>query len=197
MRTLRIIAFSTLVTVLAVGATALSGQAPAGQEPAGRAGGAPGRGGPPVPPKPRAGHPSGKLVLWGDTAKFVGPGMPENCFVTNRFKRGDRIGFRMVAFDGGSGEPENTAMLVAHLKVAGNTVDIPLRWRGNPDPTGPAPQANDYNQPITNLFTGWWLVPADATASQLSYTVTATDQFGRTATFEPFSYGTSQLTIIE
>ena len=81
--------------------------------------------------------------------------------------------------------------------VAGNVIDIPLRWRGNPDPAGMPPQPNGYSKPITNLYTAWWRVPMDAAAGQLSYTITATDQFGRAAAFEPFSYGTSQLTIVD
>jgi hypothetical protein len=40
------------------------------------------------------------------------------------------MGFRMTAIDGGSGEVENTAVLVAHLKYAGGTIDVPMRWRG-------------------------------------------------------------------
>jgi len=40
------------------------------------------------PPKARAGHPSGKLILWGDVTLFVGPGQPDNCIQTNRYKRG-------------------------------------------------------------------------------------------------------------
>jgi hypothetical protein len=151
----------------------------------------------PAPPKPRAGHPSGKLIIWGDVALFERPGEPNNCTQSNRYKRGQRIGFRMAAIDGGTGQPENTAMLTVHLMVGGKTIDVPMRFRGAPDPAQPAPQPRGYTRPITNLWTGWWMVPADATPGVLTYTVTATDQFGRTATFEPFSYDTSQLTIVE
>ena len=152
---------------------------------------------PPATPKRRAGHPSGKLIISGDVALFVGVGQPDNCILTNRFKRGQRIGFRLMAFDGGTGEPENTAALTVHLEVGGNTIDVPARFRGSPDPNAPAPQPNGYTRPITNLWTGWWRVPDDAATGVLTYTVTATDQFGRTATFEPFSYDTSQLTIVQ
>ena len=152
---------------------------------------------PAAPPKARSGHPAGKLILWGDVALFEAPGQPDNCIQTNRYKRGQRLGFRMAAIDGGTGEPENTAVLTAHLMIGGKTIDVPMRFRGAPDPAQPAPQPRGYTRPITNLWTGWWMVPADATPGVLTYTVTATDQFGRTATFEPFSYDTSQLTIVE
>ena len=59
---------------------------------------------PAPPPPPQPGHPSGRLVLWGDVALFSTPDDPDNCILTNRFKRGQRIGFRMTAFDGGTGE---------------------------------------------------------------------------------------------
>lgn len=153
--------------------------------------------GAPAPQTPRPGHPSGKLVIWGDTALFVGRGQPDNCIVTNRFKRGQRVGFRMVAFDGGTGEAENTAVLTAHVNVGGKTIDVPLRWRGPSAPGAPAPQPEGYLRPITNMWAGDWVVPEDAPTGMLSYTVTARDQFGRTATFEPFSVNTSQLTIVD
>src|ERR1051326_2639652 len=77
------------------------------------------------PPEPQAGHPSGKLVIWGDVASFDVPGtLPTHCILTNRFKRGQRMGFRMTAIDGGSGETENTAVLVAHVKYQGMTIDV-------------------------------------------------------------------------
>jgi hypothetical protein len=178
---------------LLIGATVapLAGQ---GQPPAGAQGGrGQGRGEAPPPP-PQAGHPSGQLVIWGDVALFEKPGTPDNCILTNRFKRGQRIGFRMTAFDGGSGEVENTATIVAHINYMGKTIDVPMRFRGAAGPTAPPPRG--YLRPPANLWTGFWLVPDDAPTGVLSYTVTATDKFGRKATFTPFPYETSQLTIV-
>ena len=64
--------------------------------------------------------PSGKLVIWGDLASFDQPATaPTHCILTNRFKRGQRVGIRMTAIDGGSGEVENTAVLTAHLTLGG------------------------------------------------------------------------------
>jgi len=152
---------------------------------------------PPAAQKPRPGHPSGKLVLWGDMVVFIGRGQPDNCIVTNRFKRGQRVGFRMAAFDGGTGEPEHTAVLTAHVRFGGKTIDVPMRFRGAADSSGPGPQPEGYLRPIVNMWTGEWQVPSTAPTGVLSYTVTARDQFGRTATFEPFPFSTSQLTIVE
>jgi len=44
---------------------------------------------------------------------------------------------------------------------------------------------------------GYWLVPDDAPTGTVKYTVTATDRFGRTATFTPFSYENGQLAIVQ
>src|SRR4029453_9130143 len=58
-------------------------------------GGAPAAGPPPPPPEPQAGHPSGKLVIWGDVASFDVPAsLPTHCILMSRFKRGHRMGFR-------------------------------------------------------------------------------------------------------
>jgi len=152
-----------------------------------------GRGAPPPPPPPQAGHPSGKLVIWGDLASYDQPATaPTHCILTNRFKRGQRVGIRMTAIDGGSGETENTAVLTAHLVVAGKTVDVPMRWRGQ----GGFP-ASEYPRQPSEMWTGAWVVPADAPIGVISYTVTATDRFNRTATFSPFINLVSQFTIVE
>jgi hypothetical protein len=47
------------------------------------------------------------------------------------------------------------------------------------------------------MWTGAWIVPPDAPIGTINYTVTATDRFGRTATFSPFINHVSQLTIVE
>jgi len=184
-----------LVTI-AVGST-MSGQgqpaAPGQGQPA-AAGQGRGRGQPPPPPPPQDGHPSGKLVIWGDLASFdnMPPTLPTHCILTNRFKRGQRMGFRMTAIDGGSGEVENTAVLTVHLTVGGNTLDVPMRWRGQ----GGFPAAEYPRQP-SEMWTGVWNVPADAPIGTIKYTVTATDRFGRTASFSPFINVVSQLAIVE
>jgi hypothetical protein len=145
------------------------------------------------PPPPQAGHPSGKLVIWGDLASFDQPATnPTHCILLSRFKRGQRVGIRMTAIDGGSGETENTAVLVAHLVVGGNTVDVPMRWRG----AGNFP-ASEYPRQPSEMWTGAWVVPADAPLGVIKYTVTATDRFRRTASFSPFINVVSQFTIVE
>jgi len=186
-RLLSVTAGAACVVILMTAATmsTLAGQ---GQAPP------PGRGQPAAATPPQPGHPSGKLVIWGDLSLFIKPGDPDNCILTNRFKKGQRIGVRMTAFDGGTGEVENTAVLVAHLTVGGKTIDVPMRWRGaNP----PALSPTAYTRPPLELWVGSWTIPADAPTGTVSYTVTATDRFGRTAFFTPFSYAGSQLTIVD
>jgi hypothetical protein len=146
------------------------------------------------PPPPQAGHPSGKLVIWGDVALFTPPDAPDNCILTNRYKKGQKLGFRMTAIDGGTGQTENTAMLVVHVVAGGQTYDAPMRWRGAAGPNVPAPRG--YLRPPVELWTGFWTVPDDVPTGRISYTVTATDRFARTASFRPFSAETSQLVIV-
>ena len=180
------------LVAFALGSTiAGQNQAPA---PAAAGGQGRGRGTPPPPPEPQAGHPTGKLVIWGDLVNFDNnpPTLPTHCLQMNRFKRGMRVGFRMTAIDGGSGETENTAVMVVHLKYAGATLDVPMRWRGQ----GGFP-ASEYSRQPSEMWTGVWVVPADAQPATLSYTVTATDRFNRTASFSPFINAVSQLAIVE
>ena len=190
----RVGVIAAALAILALsGIAKLAAQQPAGQQPTAVTGG---RGAPPAPPPAKQpGHGTGKLVIWGDLASFQPRGHPMNCLTMNRFKRGEPVGFRMTAIDGGTGEVENTAELVAHVIYGGKTIDIPMRWRGAGGPTAQPPSG--YLRPIVELWTGRWDVPADAPISMLLYTVSAKDAFGRTAIFQPFSFSSSQLTIVE
>jgi hypothetical protein len=180
-----LIAVSTLVSVTAAG----QAQPARGGQPA-----AQGRGqAAPPPPAAQPGHPSGSLVIWGDVVNFNPMGTPGECTAQSRFRRGERIGFRMTAIDGGTGETENTATLTAHVTYAGKTVDVPMRFRG-----GGAPYPEKvYLRAPSDMWTGGWLVPMDAPIGMISYTVTATDRFGRKSTYRPFAAIPSQLTIIQ
>ena len=51
------------------------------------------------------------------------PFPPENCFLRNRFLRGQGVGFRVTAIDGGTGMPEPSAEVVVHVTHGGKTVD--------------------------------------------------------------------------
>ena len=158
-----------------------------------------GRGAAP-PPEPQHGHPSGQLVIWGDSALFDGRLNPENCILMSRFKRGMRMGFRMTAIDGGTGEVENTAIITGHITYTSRTkgkqtVEIPMRWRGAAGPNAPTP--NGYLRVPLELWTGFWVVPEDAETGMISYTMSATDRFGRKASFRPFPDIGSQVYIVE
>jgi hypothetical protein len=146
----------------------------------------------PAAPAAQAGHGMGKLSIWGDVVNFNDPKSPNQCVLQSRFKRGERIGFRMTAIDGGSGETENTATLVAHVSYGGKTVDVPMRWRG----VGDYPK-EAYSRAPNDMWTGGWPVPKDAPTGSITYTITATDRFGRKATYRPFASIPSQLTIVD
>ena len=125
-----------------------------------------------------------KLILYGDIAWYIGRGQPNNCILKSRFKRGEGVGFRMVAIDPMTGKYSETAELVVHLTYGGKTVDIPMRYRGP-----------DYPQP--NFHTLRWTVPNDAPLGVVRYTVTGKDKEGRTGEFKPFSVEDSQLQIVD
>ena len=95
--TTRLKVFSILTGVLLVAITLATTVAGQGQQPPAPGGAARGRGEPPAPPAAQAGHPQGKLVIWGDLASFDNPPtLPTHCILTNRFKRGQRVGYRSL-----------------------------------------------------------------------------------------------------
>ncbi len=131
---------------------------------------------------PAAGN---QLVLSGDLVYFFGPGKPNNCFMSNRYKRGEPVGFRMTAINPATGKRDRATKLVVHLTYGGKTVDVPMRDR------------QTDQQPEREFFVAKWIVPDDAPAGAVRYTVTAVDPQGKTGEWKPFDVAASQLTIIE
>jgi hypothetical protein len=129
---------------------------------------------------------SGTLILRGDMTYFFGPGKPKNCNLSNVYKRGEPVGWRIEAVDPETGqhvEPE--AKLVVHITYAGQTKDIPMRWRAT------------AQQPERQFWVAKWIVPQDAPTGIVRFTVTAQDKYGRTGEFKPFDVEASQLTIVD
>ena len=126
-----------------------------------------------------------KLILFGDLAKFGERGAPDTCTLKNRFKRGESVGFRMTAIDPMTGKYVETAELVVHVTYGGKTTDIPMRYRG----TG--------TNPRPGFWTGKWVVPDDAPAGIVEYSVTAKDDKGRTGEFKPFQVEPSELAVVD
>ena len=180
---------TAIAVIGAVSSTTLQSQGAPAPKPAQGGGG---RGAPAGPPPEQPGHGNGKLVIWGDLVDFSRPGVSPRCFATSRFTRGQRAGFRMTAIDGGTGETEFSAQMIVHLNYGGQRIDLPMRWRG----VGGFPAAEYPRQPIEQ-WTAVWDVPADAMIGTFDYTVTATDRFGRTATFNPFPNHLAHFSIVE
>ena len=129
---------------------------------------------------------TGNLILRGDMTFFYGPGKPRNCNLSNVYKHGDPVGWRIEAVDPQTGqhiEPE--AELLVHLNYMGKTQDIKMRWRAT------------ATQPERTFWVAKWIVPNDAPAGIVRFTVTAKDKYGRTGEFKPFEVEASQLTIVE
>lgn len=126
-----------------------------------------------------------KLVVWGDLTYFFGPGKPRNCTMSNRYKRGEPVGFRATAINPTTNVRDKGTKLVVHLSYAGRTLDVPMRDR------------QTAQQPEREFWVAKWIVPEDTPVGIVRYTITATDPQGRTGEFKPFDVAASQLTIIE
>lgn len=133
---------------------------------------------------PAAEH-TGTLIVYGDITVFTGPGKPENCFLKNRYKHGDPVGFRIFVADPQTAKREESAQIVVHLSYGGKTQDLPMRYRAT------------AAQPERQFWVAKWVVPDDAPIGIVRYAVTAKDKYGRTGEFKPFEVDASQLTIVE
>jgi hypothetical protein len=104
--------------------------------------------------------------------------------MTNRYKRGEPVGFRMTAINPATGKRDRATQLVVHLNYAGKTLDLPMRDR------------QTETQPEREFWVLKWIVPDDAPAGIVRYSVTAKDSHGRTGEWKPFDVEASQLTIV-
>jgi hypothetical protein len=147
----------------------------------------------PMAAQDSAAKPVGQLILFADTAVFAQPLSGENCTLKNRFKRGEFVGFRLYAIDGGTNKAEESATVVVHIMVGGKTYDLTALFRGIPHKS-----EIGRDMPIRpGMWTAKWTVPADAPTGILHYTATATDKYGRTTEWTPKGGEPSWVTIVQ
>ncbi len=140
----------------------------------------------------QATQPAGMLVLFGDLNAFVAPTNPAPCTARNRYKKGETVGFRLFAVDGGTGAPEGSAEVTVHVSSGGRTYDLPTLNRALPHKT-----AEGRDMPIhAGMWTAKWVVPDDAPTGTVELSATARDKFGRTAEWKPEGSAPSYLTIV-
>lgn len=108
------------------------------------------------------------------------------CVLASQFKRKDTVVWRLRVLDAASGQPLDDKALKS-LQV-----ELP-DGRKFGAKYGPHPPKGT---PSDHFWSAAWEIPADYPTGTLSYTVTAVDQKGRSATWQPFRMAPSQLTIV-
>lgn len=130
----------------------------------------------PAPAPPTATPPpmANKLIVFGDTVLFLPAAQsPDSCTAKSRYKRGEPVGFRMMAIDPMTGKGVEGAELVVSVTYGNKTDKVEMRDRS----TG--------NNPHPGMWTGKWVVPNDAPTGIVKFTVTAKDKAGRTGEWTP------------
>jgi hypothetical protein len=129
--------------------------------------------------------PADTLIVYGDTVLFGDPSTnPDVCILKSRYAPGEGVGFRMTALDPQTGKWDDAAELTVKINYGGKTENVAMRYRG----------AGEH--PHVGMWTGKWVVPDDAPAGVVKYTVEAKDSKGHSGTWQPFNVEQSMLTIV-
>jgi len=123
------------------------------------------------------------LFISSDMERGNQAGAPPACVLNNVFLHGEKVVWRTRVLDANGKElgKDDLKSVVVTLQD-GKTVNA--AYGGHP------PRA-----PTDNLWAAAWIIPADYPTGTFNYKVTATDNQGNTATWEPFKVATSQLRI--
>ena len=124
-----------------------------------------------------------KIFIEGDMERGNQQGVPPACVLNNVFQHLEKVVWRVRVRDqdGKVLDDKGLKSVVVELPD-GKKIDA--RFGGHP-PRGPT----------DTLWAAAWIIPADYPTGTFAYKVTATDNQGNTATWEPFKVATSQLRI--
>jgi hypothetical protein len=122
----------------------------------------------------------------GDMVRGAQRGAPgPACVLNNQFKHLEKVVWRMRVRDADGKPLDNTGLKSVTVEVS-NGQKIPATFGPHP-PNGPA---------TDHFWSAIWIIPTDYPNGSLTYKVTAIDQNGNSATWEPFNRTTTQLEVV-
>ncbi|HZM36414.1 MAG TPA: hypothetical protein VFC18_18260 [Burkholderiales bacterium] len=108
------------------------------------------------------------------------------CVLASQFRRNETVVWRVRVLDAASGQAlDDKTLKTVHVELPDGQ-KFPMKF-------GPHPPKG---QPADHFWAISWRIPADYPTGTLSYTVSAVDQQGRSATWQPFRMAPSQLTVV-
>jgi hypothetical protein len=108
------------------------------------------------------------------------------CVLASQFRRKDMVVWRIRVLDAATGQPLDDKALKSLQVELPNGQKFGAKY-------GPHPPKGT---PSDHFWSAAWEIPADYPTGTRSYTVSAVDQQGRSATWQPFKMAPSQLTIV-
>ncbi|HEY6256105.1 MAG TPA: hypothetical protein VIY51_09965 [Xanthobacteraceae bacterium] len=129
---------------------------------------------------------AGKLFIDGDIVRGAQRGAPGDlCVLNNLFKHLEKVVWRVRVRDA-DGKPLDGTQLKSVTVELSNGSKVQGVY--GPHPPAPAPATD-------NFWSAAWIIPADHPNGSFTYKVTAVDQKGNSATWEPFNRSTTQLQV--
>jgi hypothetical protein len=137
---------------------------------------------------PATAQQAGKLFFEGDLVKGPQPGqLGPFCVLQSQFYRKQQVAWRVRVLDVDGKNVDDKGLKSLWVEIS-NGRKVELKFKPHPPPRqGPA---TDY------FWSGSWVIGEDQPTGSFSYKVIATDNEGRTQTWEPFKMVASQLTVV-
>ena len=135
---------------------------------------------------PASAQQAGKLFFEGDLVKGPQPGQAGPfCVLQSQFFRKQQVAWRVRVLDA-DGKPVDDKGLKSLMVEMSNGKMVELKFKPHPPRVTPT----DF------FWSGSWIIPEDQPTGTFAYKVTATDNQGKTQTWEPFKIVASQLTVV-